>query len=107
MRLLFARAKCVGVAEAWRRQYPRDQQVALSNSTDAVYKALCDLSPADLTPAAVAKIIGNTSWSYYHCAECRSDCERVVSIDDTDTEMMLCPSCCRALAALACADVGA
>lgn len=99
MNLLFARAKIVGVADAWRKQYPVAQYPD-DDPKGKIRRALDAIDPAAMTPDQVAQIIGNKSWSHISCDECGQYGERGVSLGEYDAKTY-CTSCLRAASALA------
>jgi hypothetical protein len=107
MRLTFAHNLVRGIPERFRSQYPDDNRVCWNGKTAGeIYRALAILTPEEATPAAIAAIIGNKSWSYLRCDECGDEVERAVEIDEcSDSSKTICGSCARAIAALAVARV--
>jgi hypothetical protein len=88
------------VAKAWDRQYP-DGRTA---EKQAISGRLHALDKEKATPADIATIIGNASWTEMKCAECAKDVPLVVIIEErrwlTEGEeptrtIPVCPSCLR------------
>ena len=85
-----------GVAERWRKQYQHDgkwTQTAKGKS-EQIYDELCALGEnPDIE--AVAKAIGNQSWSYLTCSGCNDYVVRAADFGDDygDREIRLCQAC--------------
>ena|ERR1039458_118635 len=85
-----------GVAERWRTQYQHDGKWTRTakDSGEVIYNALCDLGDnPDIE--AVAKAIGNQSWSYLTCSGCNDYVTRAADFSDnySDHEIKLCQAC--------------
>lgn len=86
------------VAERWRNQYCHNGKWLDRTSScipEEVYNELCRLGPnPDI--AAVAKLIGNKSWSYLSCSSCGEDIERGIILGDYCYEThTYCETCIR------------
>lgn len=77
MKIITERTLIRGVAEAWRRQYPRNHKTwrtAVAPDTDTIYRMLADLDPETSTAVEVERIIGNGSWTHVpKCDECQRE----------------------------------
>lgn len=88
-----------GVAERWRKQYqhPVDGWSRSGRSdARATYEAIADLGDKP-DPDAVAKIIGNKSWTHPTCSCCREYRDEAVQFadgyyGDSDTPL-ICRTC--------------
>lgn len=100
MRLVFSHSLLHDIADRWSTQYTPEKWPDRQHTTAAL-RAL----PPDATPADYAKIIGNESWSHFSCDECNTYVTKAVEVG-YDHATTLCVGCCRAIAALAAADVG-
>lgn len=85
-----------GVAERWRTQYQHDGKWTrtANGRSEQIYNALCDLGDnPDIE--AVAKAIGNQSWSYLTCSGCNDSVARAADFGDnySDREVKLCQAC--------------
>ena len=100
MELVFSRQKIIGVAAQWRATYSN----GLYPEKEEIAQRLDALDMATATPADVAAIIGNNSWSHFRCDECgTSGLDRAVRLGDEWSDRVdYCASCLRAAAALAC-----
>jgi hypothetical protein len=84
------------VAERWRTQYQHDGKWTppAKGGAEKIYNALCDLGEnPDIE--AVAKVIGNQSWSYLTCGGCGDRVIRAADFGDpySDNEIKLCQAC--------------
>jgi hypothetical protein len=97
-------ASAVGVADRYRKSYYDDKNGwrtgMLWGEPEKIYEQLCELGPVpDI--AAVAKIIGNKSWSYISCDGCSTEVETVVSIGGEWVEKKgYCSTCIHEAAAI-------
>ena len=100
-----AKTKCVsieiasarGVADKWKEQYfdskGREWMVTSFGPSKAVYEKLCAFGKnPDID--AVAKVIGNKSWSYISCDSCWSYVNKAVRLGGEFGESKIyCSSC--------------
>lgn len=97
--------KAQWAAEAWRRQYEKTESWEEGPRVFGLdpaprkekYAALKALGPHP-DPDAVDEIIGNNSWTFIYCDECKRDVEEAVLIGGSDEygEDRICGDCLRA-----------
>jgi len=69
MKLFNTRERIRNVAARWQEQYP-DNKPGLTDDKREITRKLLALDVERATPADVAAIIGNTSWTHATCDEC-------------------------------------
>lgn len=75
MRKITKYDKIMGVPNAWRKQYPKGCEEYSEN----IYKALVALKAP--TECKIESIVGNKTWTYLGCDECKQDSEIVIQFE--------------------------
>lgn len=101
-RLITSEGLAAGAAASWEDQY-RDYPGPDREEKQAIGRRLRELGPSP-SPAEVATVIGNDSWTEIRCDGCGESVGRAVEVgDERDYESataVLCVACVREAAAL-------
>jgi len=78
MKVITKRVKIREVSVRWIEQYGR----TLNEKHKLIGEKLNALDVETATPEEVTGIIGNDSWTWIRCDDCREDAEKVVQLGD-------------------------